>query len=158
MAPDILQYKEELVQRVKENLDRNVCCRSWRDPQMFAAAVANKTAQQQSDVPCHVMSSRPLTAPSPHVVFICVHPELRCCCAGLRTAAPVACVQEAELLNMESAKDYDLVSTGGLLGALLWRQTLVPCISRARIDCTWQHTGQDSVYSKQGCEQERGWV
>jgi hypothetical protein len=26
MAPDILQYKEELVQRVKDNLDRKVSC------------------------------------------------------------------------------------------------------------------------------------
>lgn len=26
MAPDILQYKEELVQRVKDSLDHKVCC------------------------------------------------------------------------------------------------------------------------------------
>ena len=25
MAPDILQFKEDLVQRVKDNLDRKVC-------------------------------------------------------------------------------------------------------------------------------------
>jgi hypothetical protein len=30
-------------------------------------------------------------------------------------AAPFACVQEAELLNMESDKDYDLVRTAGLI-------------------------------------------
>lgn len=29
MAPDILQYKEELVQRVKDSLDRKVCRRKW---------------------------------------------------------------------------------------------------------------------------------